>query len=82
MNKILKKQKIFLKNSLDELIKGQFPLEMLTVTKSLKAHYKTTNKNGGDLPLPPHKMMVDRMRERDQDFTYNAGDRFHLYMLH
>ena len=80
INIILNEQNIekaqnFLKNCLDELIRGQFPLEMLTVTKSLKAHYKTTNKNGGELPLPPHKMMVDRMRERDQDFTYNPGDR-------
>jgi DNA polymerase delta subunit 1 len=71
----IEKSKDFLKTCLDELIKGQFPLEMLTVTKSLKANYKTVNKNGGELPLPPHKMMVDRMRERDQDFTYNAGDR-------
>ena len=79
MNKILKKHKIF-ENCLDELIKGQFPLEMLTVTKSLKAHYKTTNKNGGELPLPPHKMMVDRMRERDQDLLIIHMIVSHLYM--
>jgi len=65
----------FLKDCLRDLINGQFPLEMLTVTKSLKAKYKTVNKNGGSLPLPPHKMMVDRMTARDPGNTYNPGDR-------
>jgi DNA polymerase delta subunit 1 len=67
--------KQYLTDALDDLVKGQFPLENLRVTKSLKAQYKTINKNGGKIPKPPHKILADRIAIRDPGNKFNPGDR-------
>ena len=63
MNIIMKEKDIkksieFLKQELKELIKGKFPLEMLTITKSLKSYYKNPESIA-------HKVLADRIGERE-----------------
>ena len=48
----------FLKNELDRLVKGEFPLDMLTITKSLKSYYKNPESIA-------HKVLADRIGERE-----------------
>ena len=48
----------FLKEELRNLIKGKFPLEMLTITKSLKSYYKNPESIC-------HKVLADRIGERE-----------------
>ena len=63
MNIIMKEKNIpksieFLKEELKNLIKGKFPLEMLTITKSLKSYYKNPESIC-------HKVLADRIGERE-----------------
>ncbi len=63
MNIIMKEKDIkksieFLKKELKELVKGKFPLEMLTITKSLKSYYKNPESIA-------HKVLADRIGERE-----------------
>ena len=63
MNIIMKEKNIpksidFLKEELRNLIKGKFPLEMLTITKSLKSYYKNPESIC-------HKVLADRIGERE-----------------
>jgi DNA polymerase elongation subunit (family B) len=48
----------FLKGELDKLVDGQFPLDMLTITKSLKSYYKNPESIA-------HKVLADRIGERE-----------------
>lgn len=73
LNIILNEQNIrksieFMKDTLKELIEGKFPLSELIVSKSLKSDYKDPDKIA-------HKMLADRMGERDEGNRPQANDR-------
>jgi hypothetical protein len=56
--KDLPKSIVFLKEELNKLIQGKFPMEMLTITKSLKSYYKNPESIC-------HKVLADRIGERE-----------------
>lgn len=58
----------FLKDSLQDLINGKFPLEDLVITKTLKAHYKDPDKIA-------HKVLADRIKERSPGSAPQVNDR-------
>ena len=63
MNIIMKEKNInksieFLNKELLKLVDGKFPLEMLTITKSLKSYYKNPESIA-------HKVLADRIGERE-----------------
>lgn len=65
----------FLKNELQELIKGNFPLEQLVITKTLKGEYKDPTKIA-------HKVLADRMGERDPGSKPQVNDRIpYVYII-
>jgi len=73
LNIILNEQNIrksieFMKDTLKELIEGKYPLSELIVSKSLKSDYKDPDKIA-------HKMLADRMGERDEGNRPQANDR-------
>lgn len=58
----------FLRKSLDDLVSGSYPIEALVITKSLRANYKN--------PLSiAHKVLADRMAERDPGDKPQVNDR-------
>ena len=59
---------VFLKEKLQELIDGKFAMEDLTVTKTLRGYYK--NPEG-----IAHKVLADRMKERDPGSAPASNDR-------
>lgn len=58
----------FLSSSLNDLIAGKYPLEDLVITKSLRSDYKDPEKIA-------HKMLADRIKERDPGNAPNVNDR-------
>lgn len=58
----------FLKQSLDELIQGKFPLDDLVISKTLRAHYK-------DPTRIAHRVLADRIKERSPGNAPQANDR-------
>ena len=58
----------FLQEKLEELINGQFKMEDLTITKTLRGYYK--NPEG-----IAHKVLADRMGERDPGNKPSSNDR-------
>lgn len=58
----------FLNQSLKELVDGKFPLENLVITKTLRAIYK-------DPTRIAHKVLADRMGERDPGSKPQVNDR-------
>jgi len=64
----VKKSVVFLKNSIEDLIAGRYPLEDLVITKSLKADYKDPDKIA-------HKVLAERMGERDPGNKPQVNDR-------
>ena len=58
----------FLKTNLTDLIEGKYPMEDLIITKSLKADYKDPEKIA-------HKVLADRMGERDEGTRPQVNDR-------
>lgn len=73
IEQILAKQDInaafhFAQKSCQELVDGKFPITKLTITKSLRAEYKT--------PTPPaHKQLAERMGQRDPGSKPSSSDR-------
>lgn len=65
----------FVKSKLMDLAEGRVSLTQLTMTKSLRADYKS--------PTPPaHKVLADRIKERDPGNAPASGDRISfLYVL-
>ena len=51
-----------------KLARGEFPLENLIITKSLRGYYKDPTKIA-------HKALADRITERDPGNKPNSGDR-------
>ena len=58
----------FLKQSLQDLIDGKYPLEDLIISKSLKSEYKNPDKIA-------HKVLADRMGEREEGTRPQVNDR-------
>ncbi len=58
----------FLKEKLEELVSGKFKMEDLTITKTLRGYYK--NPEG-----IAHKVLADRMGERDPGNKPSSNDR-------
>ena len=58
----------FLKNYLQELIDEKIPLEKLVITKSLNSNYKNPQQIA-------HKVLADRMGQRDSGNKPSVGDR-------
>ena len=58
----------FLLSSLHNLVQGNYPIEDLVITKSLRADYKDPDKIA-------HKMLADRIKERDPGNAPNVNDR-------
>ena len=58
----------FLKKSLKDLLDGKFGLDMLVITKSLKGYYKNPE-------AIAHKVLADRMGERDPGNKPSSNDR-------
>lgn len=59
---------VFLKEKLEELVSGKFKMDDLTITKTLRAYYK--NPDG-----IAHKVLADRMKERDPGSAPVSNDR-------
>ncbi len=64
----IKKSVEFLKQSIEDLVAGKFPIEDLIVTKSLKSNYKDPTKIA-------HKVLAERMGERDPGNKPQVNDR-------
>ena len=79
INIILNEQNVdksieFLNTSLHNLIDGKYPLEDLVITKSLRAEYDNPERIA-------HKVLADRIKERDPGNAPNANDRIpYLYI--
>uniref|UniRef100_A0A6C0BF04 DNA polymerase n=1 Tax=viral metagenome TaxID=1070528 RepID=A0A6C0BF04_9ZZZZ len=58
----------FLSTSLNDLVSGKYHIDDLVITKSLKADYKDPGRIA-------HKMLADRMKERDPGNAPNVNDR-------
>lgn len=78
---LLKKQNIsnaieFLKTSLKRLTSGDFKMEDLVITKTLRTTYKDPSKIA-------HKVLADRMRDRDPGSAPQTSDRVpYVYIEH
>jgi len=64
--KNVKKAADFVKQKTMEMVDGKMSMSQLTISKSLRAEYKT---------IPAHKMLADRMAERDPGNAPASGDR-------
>jgi hypothetical protein len=73
LDRLLKEQDLvasvaFLRLQLQSLVDGRAPLEELVITKALKGHYKSPQ-------TIAHKVLADRMGERDAGNKPQANDR-------
>jgi len=58
----------FVQQATRDLLAGKYPMKRLTITKSLRAEYRT--------PTPPaHKVLADRMGKRDPGNKPSSNDR-------
>lgn len=64
----IKKSLTFLDNSLNKLSNGEYPLEELIVTKTLRGFYKNPQQIA-------HKVLADRMKKRDPGNAPQSNDR-------
>jgi DNA polymerase elongation subunit (family B) len=64
----LKNAQIFVKNSLIEVLQNKIPLDKFIITKQLRDDYK----NPGQIA---HRVLADRMEERDAGNAPQVGDR-------
>jgi DNA polymerase elongation subunit (family B) len=65
----------FLQNSLQTIVQGDFPMEKLIITKSLRSGYKNPKSIA-------HKVLSDRMTERDPGNKPSSGDRIPFVYIH
>jgi DNA polymerase elongation subunit (family B) len=71
----IKKSLLFLNKCLLDLINGKYPLEELIITKGLKSEYKDPEKIA-------HKVLADRMKERDPGSAPQVNDRLpYIYIV-
>lgn len=59
---------LFLKESLQQLLDGKFPIDMLEITKTLKGYYKEPDRIA-------HKVLADRIGSRDPGNKPQSNDR-------
>jgi DNA polymerase elongation subunit (family B) len=65
----------FLQTEISKLVDGQFPLDMLTITKSLKSYYKNPESIA-------HKVLADRIGEREPGNKPLPSDRIpYVYIV-
>lgn len=64
----LQKSIAFLTSSLESLVVGKYPIEDLVITKSLRSDYKDPDKIA-------HKMLANRIKDRDPGNAPNVNDR-------
>ena len=80
VNIIMKEKSIvksikFLNESLTKLIGGDYPIEKLLVTKSLRSYYKNPNQIA-------HKVLAERIGTRDSGNKPSSGDRmYYAYIV-
>jgi len=80
VNIIMKEKSIaksikFLNESLEKLVAGQYPIEKLLVTKSLRSYYKNPNQIA-------HKVLAERIGLRDSGNKPCSGDRmYYAYIV-
>ena len=80
VNIIMKEKSItksikFLNESLEKLIAGQYPIEKLLVTKSLRSYYKNPSQIA-------HKVLAERIGQRDSGNKPSSGDRmYYAYIV-
>ena len=80
VNIIMKEKSIiksikFLNESLHKLISGDYPIEKLLVTKSLRSYYKNPNQIA-------HKVLAERIGSRDSGNKPSSGDRmYYAYIV-
>jgi len=80
VNIIMKEKSItksikFLNESLEKLIAGQYSIEKLLVTKSLRSYYKNPNQIA-------HKVLAERIGQRDIGNKPSSGDRmYYAYIV-
>jgi DNA polymerase delta subunit 1 len=66
----------FVKDMLVKLIKNEFPLEKFIITKQLRDDYAAMKKDyNGPATLPAHRVLANRMAERDPGNAPQVGDR-------
>jgi DNA polymerase elongation subunit (family B) len=73
LNILMKEQNLgkaveFLKDSLEQLIVGNVPMEKLIITKALKSDYKNPQQIA-------HRVLADRIAKRDEGNAPKSGDR-------
>ena len=66
---------VFLKQCLDNIVKEKYPLEKLIVTKALRGNYKNPKQIA-------HKVLADRMGQRDPGNKPSVGDRIPYVYIH
>ena len=67
-DKDIQKAVEFLKSCLQSMIEEKYPIEKLIITKSLRSNYKNPRQIA-------HKVLADRMGERDPGNKPSSGDR-------
>ena len=64
----------YLERALLNLVEGKVPMDKLTITKALRSDYKNPNQIG-------HKILADRIGERDPGNKPKAGDRMRFVFV-
>lgn len=71
----IRKSIIYMQDNIRDLIEGKYPMEELIITKSLKSDYKDPDKIA-------HKVLAERMGERDEGTRPQVNDRIpFVYIL-
>jgi len=65
----------FLKNCLQNIVDEKYPMDKLIITKSLRSGYKKPNSIA-------HKVLADRIGERDPGSKPSSGDRIPYVFIH
>lgn len=63
------------RNWIKKLLDNKVDIDELVLSKSLKSHYKDTNKAGNKLSKPAHWFLAEKMRKRDPMTAPKPGDR-------
>jgi DNA polymerase elongation subunit (family B) len=74
--KDIQKSMMFLKSCLSDIVEEKYPMEKLIITKSLRSGYKNPQQIA-------HKVLADRIMERDPGNKFSSGDRIpFVYIKH
>jgi len=74
--KDIHKSIMFLKSCLKDIVEEKYPMEKLIITKSLRSGYKNPQQIA-------HKVLADRIMERDPGNKFSSGDRIpFVYIKH